>query len=78
MKDLKESFPVETAEYAHEHGLHTQPAFAWWVPHVIRKRAKIIAAVKHCMVKKNFKYGHQVPSSVLEAYELDKRYNMTR
>ena len=30
------------------------------------------------MVKKIFKYGHYVPSTVHEAYELDKRFNMTR
>ena len=30
------------------------------------------------MVKKIFKYSHYVPSTVHEAYELDKRFNMTR
>ena len=30
------------------------------------------------MVKRNFKYGHQVPSSVHEAYLLDKRFKTTR
>ena len=75
---MKESFPIETAEYAHQNNLHDQPAYAWWVPHVIKKRAKIISMVRHRMVKKNFKYGHHVPCSVREAYELDKRFNMTR
>ena len=45
--DIKESFPVETAKYAHFNNLHDQPAYAWWVPHIIKKRAKIISAVRH-------------------------------
>ena len=43
LKDMKEAYPVETAEYAIQMKLHEEPAFAWWVPHVIRKRAAIIS-----------------------------------
>ena len=35
LKDVKESYPVETAEFAIRAGIHDEPAFAWWVPHVI-------------------------------------------
>ena len=57
LKDMKESFPLETAEFAHQNELHNLPAFAWWVPFTIKKRNKIISAVHHRMVKRNFKYG---------------------
>jgi hypothetical protein len=45
LADLKESNPVEVAEYAATKNLHGEPAFAWWVPHVLKKRNIIIAAV---------------------------------
>ena len=46
LKDMKESYPVETAEYAVQMKLHQEPAFAWWVNDVLKKRDRIIAKVK--------------------------------
>jgi hypothetical protein len=37
LKDLKESYPVQVAEYAVANKITEQPAFAWWVPHILRK-----------------------------------------
>ena len=37
LKDLKESYPVQLAEYAVQNGIQDEPAFAWWVPYVERK-----------------------------------------
>lgn len=78
LKDMKESYPLETAEFAVTVGLEDDPAFHWWIRHCLRKRDQIISAVKHRMAKKNFKYGHQVPSSIKEAYDLDKFNKNTR
>ena len=38
LKDLKESHPVQTAEYAVVAKIAMEPAFAWWVPHRLKKR----------------------------------------
>jgi hypothetical protein len=46
LRDLKESNPVDVAEYAVANKLVHEPAFAWWVPDVLRKRERIISAVK--------------------------------
>ena len=46
LKDLKESYPVEIAEYAKIKGITTEPAFAWWVNYVIRKKSAIISKIK--------------------------------
>ena len=47
LKDLKESYPaVQLADYAIVNGLQEEPAFAWWVPFVIRKRKAIISKIK--------------------------------
>ena len=78
LKDLKESYPIECAEFAISAQLTESPAFSWWVPYTLRKRDKIIAKVQHRLVKKKFKYGFEVPNSVEEAYEIDRRNNNTR
>ena len=46
LKDVKESYPVQLAEYAILHKISDEPAFAWWVPYVIKKRERIISKVK--------------------------------
>ena len=39
LNDMKDSYPLETAEYSIMNKISTEPAFAWWVPHVLRKRS---------------------------------------
>ena len=46
LKDLKESNPIELAEYAKARNIHQEPAFAWWVPYTLRKRDVILSAIK--------------------------------
>jgi hypothetical protein len=48
LSDVKESFPVEVAEYAQINGLHDEPAFAWWCHHVLKKRDALISAMNTC------------------------------
>ena len=69
---LKESNPVEIAEYATAKGLQGEPAFAWWVPYTIKKRDRIVAAVNKRYHKRTHKFGIQVPKTVDEALQLDK------
>jgi hypothetical protein len=52
LADLKESHPIETATYAKILGIDNEPAFNWWVPHVLRKRDHIILLVR----KRNPRY----------------------
>lgn len=78
LKDLKESNPVEVAEYAVANGIDDEAAFCWWVPFTLRKRDMIIAAVNKRVQQNNYKYGHKVPRSVKEAFTLDKEVGMDR
>ena len=41
-KDMKESSPIEVAEYDVANHIVEEPAFKWWVPHTIHKRNRII------------------------------------
>ena len=72
LSDLKEANPVEVAEYAMSRDLLSEPAFAWWVPHVLKRQERIIKQVRHRLVKKSLKFGVEVPNTVQEAYALDK------
>ncbi len=70
LKEIKESNPLEVAEYVKANHLEDEPAFKWWVPYVLRKPKHIIAAVKQ-RVKKNMhkKYGIRAPLTIEEAYQ---------
>jgi hypothetical protein len=62
--DLKESHPIETAKYAKILGIDHEPAFNWWVPHVLRKRDHIISLVRKrnpCYLKWTHKFGIELP-----------------
>ena len=73
LKDLKNDSPVQLAEYAVAAGLAKEPAYAWWVPHTLRKRGVILAKVKSCYWKRTHKYGIELPKTVQEALEIDRR-----
>jgi hypothetical protein len=80
LADLKESHPIETAEYAKILGIDHEPAFNWWVPHVVRKRERIISLVRKrnpCYLKRTHKFGIELPKTVKEASELDKKNGNT-
>ena len=77
LSQVKESNPIETAEYAISQGIHKEPAFSWWVSQVIRKQDRIINKVVHRTRKTNMKFGIVVPNSVKEAYSLDAKNGNT-
>ena len=77
---MKEHYPVQTAEYAVSNNVDSEPAFNWWVGHVLKKRDRIISKVELCkkrFVKTNKKYGIDVHRNVEHAYELDKHNGNT-
>ena len=69
---MKESYPVEVAEYAVAQGIDHEPAFSWWVPYTLRKRNRIISAVKKRYHKRTHKFGIRVPKTVEEAKMIDE------
>ena len=71
LKDLKESNPVELAEYAVANKIVEEPAFKWWIATVLRRRNRIISKLKSRYWKTTHKFGIRVPKSVDEAYKID-------
>ena len=74
---MKESFPIETALFANEHGLIEEPAFAWWCNKVLRirkrivKKNRVISGAKTKYWMKTHKYGVRLPKSIAQALEFD-------
>jgi hypothetical protein len=77
LKDIKESNPVQVAEYAVANKILEEPAFAWWARHVLRKRDRIIRKVKSRYWDRTHKYGVLLPKSVAEALRIDKETGTT-
>ena len=73
LADLKESYPVAVAEYAVNNKIVSEPAFAWWVPHVLKKRDRIIKKVKTRYFRRTHKFGIELPKTVAEAFAIDKK-----
>lgn len=72
LRNLKESYPVQVAEYAKANRIDDEPAFTWWTPYVLRKKDRIIKKVKSKYWRTTHKYGIRVPKSIDEALRLDK------
>ena len=75
LKDLKESHPVEVAEFAKARGITDEAAFIWWVRYTLRKRDVILSKVKARICKTTHKYGIEIPTSVENAHEIDVKNN---
>ena len=77
LADVKESNPVEVAEYAVASSIAHEPAFDWWVPYTLRKRNRMIAVVNQRYAKRNYKFGFEIPKSVEDAIRIDKENGNT-
>jgi hypothetical protein len=61
LKEMKESNPVDFAEFAMAQDLIEEPAFKWWVPYTLRKKDNIIASIKSRVKVSTHKYGIEAP-----------------
>ena len=73
LKGIKESYLVEVAEFAHATRISMEPAFAWWVPFVLRKRNRILAKVKSKYWLRTHKFGIHIPKAVEKAKKMDEQ-----
>ena len=67
LKDIKECYPVQIAEFAKAHGLLKKPVFSWWCNHVLKTRKAIIKKVKSRYWKMARKLGAGAPKAAGEA-----------
>ena len=67
LKDLKECYPVNVADYAED---NNEAGFG--VPFTLKKKNRILKAVKSRIVDKTSKYGVKLPKTVKKTLNLDK------
>lgn len=72
MSEVRNSNPIELAEYAIQRGIANEPAFAWWVPRTLRLRRRMISKVQSKYWRTTHKFGIEVPKSVTDAYRIDR------
>ena len=71
MKDVKEAYPVQLAEYALQRSITNAPAFAWWTPYVLKKKNIIISKIKSKYWSRTHKFGIFIPKDVKAAIAED-------
>ena len=72
LKDMKQAYPVEVADYAIKCGINKEPAFAWWIPYTMKKRKAILKKIKTKYWERSHKYGIKIPHSIEEAKSIDR------
>ena len=78
LSKLKESHPVQTAEFAVVQGIDHEPAFNWWVMHVLKKRDRMIASVRNQWTRYLEKiYGIELLKTVEQVYAMDAKNGNT-
>ena len=75
LKDVKDSYPVDLAEFAVLNKIDDEPAFAWWVSYTIKKKNRIISKIKSKYWQRTHKYGIKIPKTVKEAIDIDDENN---
>ncbi len=77
LKDIKQAYPAEVAEYAAGNQIEHMPAFAWWVPWVTKHKGHILGKLKIKYWLRTHKYGIKLPKNVEHAYEIDRKNGNT-
>ena len=72
LKDMKNSYPVQMAEYTVRHCIAGNPEFEWSIRHVLEKRNRMIGNLKSKYWVRTHKFGVNIHKSVQEAKEFDK------
>ena len=60
------------SEYAVQYKISNEPAYAWWISHVLKKRQQIIAKVKSKYWTWTHKFGIRIPKPAKEVKYLDR------
>ena len=78
LSEMKQSFPIETAQYARDRDLLNEPAFDWWARHTLKKSHTILSKIKSKYWERSHKYGIRIPKTVKEAIAIDKENGDTQ
>ena len=71
---------MKIAEFAVLQGINHEPAFNWWVKHVLEKRDRIIASIRKWQtrfLKRSHKFGIELPKTIEQTHALDAKNGNT-
>ncbi len=68
LSNVKNSYPLQLAEYAVYHQLDKLPAFSWWVKTAIKHKRAYKRGASKSYLKKSHKFGIRVPKTVEEQF----------
>ena len=80
LSELKESHPVQTAEFTVARGIDHEPFLNWWVKHELNKRDRIIVSIRMQQIqylKKSHEFCIELPKTVEQACALDAKNGNT-
>jgi len=77
LSEIKNSYPVQLAEYAKTNKLEKEPAFSWWLKHALRHQRTFMKSTRKRYLKHSHKFGIRHPKTVEEALEIDKQTKTT-
>ena len=80
LSNLKKSHPIQVAKYAVAQCIQYEPAFYWWVHHVLNKRDRIISMVKQCSaqyLKRTHKFGFKLIRIAKKVVAINKKNGNT-
>ena len=77
IKGLKESNPVEVAEFEKARCLESKPAFCWWVPHVMGEMDVMMSNVTSRAQKTTHDHGIEMPTNIEHDKRLDTKKGNT-
>ena len=72
LADIKDSYPVQLAEYAVANGIDHEPTFKWWVKKTLRRKEKENSKVKSKYWRSTHKFGIEIPKYMAVAYRIDR------
>jgi hypothetical protein len=70
-KDMKNSYPVQVAEYVKANQIDDEPAFAWSISQTLQKCDPILSKMKTKYCQQTHKFRIRIPKSVAEAQAID-------
>ncbi|MGH7954509.1 MAG: reverse transcriptase domain-containing protein, partial [Gloeomargaritales cyanobacterium] len=72
LKQLKETNPVDVAEYAVANRIDDEPAFDWWVRIILKRKTRLIKASISRHRRVGYKFGIRIPETTEEALRFDQ------
>jgi hypothetical protein len=77
LSDMRNSYPLQLAEYAIENGLNKELVFAWWIKPTVKHKRTFMKYAKCRFAKRTHTFGIRVPQTVQEALEIDRETKTT-